>query len=91
MLSGGTALLVLAVLALVEPLLMVVPFALVAGWFGISLLIQAYQLHKSGKNDGASDVPFNRIKDNVVEIAGLRRESAAEPPSREPDDAQDKP
>ena len=91
MLSGGTALLVLAVLALVQPLLMVVPFALIAGWFGISLLIQAYLLHKSGKNGSASDVPPNRSKDNVVDIPSLRRESAAKPPPREPSDAQDGP
>ncbi|MEO8991579.1 MAG: phospholipase D-like domain-containing protein [Nitrosospira sp.] len=90
MLSGGAVLLVLAVFALIEPLLMAVPFALIAGWFGISLLIQAYQLYKSGKNGGTSDVPPIRTKDNVVEIPGLRRESAAEPPHREPRDAQDK-
>jgi cardiolipin synthase len=89
MLSGGAALLVLAVLALLEPLLMVVPFALIAGWFGISLLIQAYLLHKSGKNGSASSVPPNRNKDNVVEIPGLRRESAAKPPPQEPSDAED--
>lgn len=91
MLSGGAALLVLAVLALVEPLLMVIPFALIAGWFGISLLIQAYQLHKSGKDESASDAAFDRARDNVVEIPGLRRESAVEPPPQKPRDAQEEP
>jgi cardiolipin synthase len=91
MLSGGAALLVLAVLALVQPLLIVVPFALIAGWFGISLLLQAYLLHKSRKNGNVSDVPPSRNKGNVVEIPSLRRESAAEPSAREPNDAQDGP
>jgi cardiolipin synthase len=91
MLSGGAALLVLAVLALVQPLLIVVPFALIAGWFGISLLLQAYLLHKSRKNGNVSDVPTSRNKDNVVEIPSLRCESAAKPPAREPNDAQDGP
>jgi cardiolipin synthase len=91
MLFGGAALLVLAVLALVQPLLMVIPFALIAGWLGISLLIQAYVLHKSGKNGSASDVPSNGIKDNVVEIPGLPRGSASESPPREPGRAKDEP
>ena len=38
-----------AMLALLEPLLMVIPFSLLAGWFGVSLLIQAYSYTRTGK------------------------------------------
>ncbi|MDE2366491.1 MAG: cardiolipin synthase B, partial [Betaproteobacteria bacterium] len=48
MLFGGMALLSLTVLALIEPMLLIVPFCLIAGWIGVSLLIKAYHLHRSG-------------------------------------------
>lgn len=54
MMSGGTVLLALAILAWLWPLLLVIPFALIAGWLGISLLIQAYHLHHDAQNGGAS-------------------------------------
>jgi cardiolipin synthase len=81
MLFGGGTLLGMALLALLQPLLMVIPFSLLAGWIGVSLLIKAYQLHKSGQNDtengesdAISDIPKNGMKDKVVEISRLRNE-----------------
>jgi cardiolipin synthase len=51
MLFGGSALLVLSVLALIAPMLIVVPFVLIFGWIGLSLLIKAYHLHRSAPNE----------------------------------------
>jgi cardiolipin synthase len=85
MLFGGGTLLGMALLALLQPLLMVIPFSLLAGWIGASLLIQAYKLHKIGQNDTAngesdvtSDMPKNGMKDKVVEISRLRNEPPRE-------------
>ena len=85
MLFGGSTLLGMALLALLQPLLMVIPFSLLAGWIGTSLLIQAYKLHKSGQDDTAngesdvkSDMPKNGMKDKVVEIPRLRTEPRRE-------------
>jgi cardiolipin synthase A/B len=47
MLFGGSALLGLSVLALLAPLIIVIPFVLIFGWIGLSLLIKAYHLHHS--------------------------------------------
>lgn len=56
MVFGGSALLGLTILALLQPLLMVIPFSLLAGWIGVSLLIKGYQLHRRGnrRDNGAS-------------------------------------
>jgi cardiolipin synthase len=62
MMSGGVILLGVAALASLEPLLVTVPFVLIAGWIGISLLIQAYHLHKSTDNGTVSDNIDDRIE-----------------------------
>ena len=59
---GGTVLLTLAVLACLQPLLLIVPFALSAGWLGIALLIQAYRLHGSAQNGTASKEINDKIE-----------------------------
>lgn len=94
MVFGGGTLLGMALLALLQPLLLVIPFSLLAGWVGASLLIQAYKLHKSGQNDTTngesdvtSDVPKNGMKDKVVEIPRLRNKPPYEssPPQTQHD------
>ncbi|MEO7320939.1 MAG: phospholipase D-like domain-containing protein [Nitrosospira sp.] len=55
MMFGGIVLLALAVLAVLQPLLLVVPFTLIAAWIGISLLIKANHLHRIGQSRRASD------------------------------------
>lgn len=62
MMSGGVILLGVAVAASLEPLLVAVPFVLIAGWIGLSLLIKAYHLHRSGHNRRASDKADNEIE-----------------------------
>lgn len=64
MLFGGGVLLFLAAAALLHPLLIVVPFVLISGWIGLSLLIKAYHLHANGKHDTAFNGQSNRIDDN---------------------------
>lgn len=64
MLFGGGVLLFLAAAALLHPLLIVVPFVLISGWIGLSLLIKAYHLHADGKHDTAFNGQSNRIDDN---------------------------
>ncbi|SFO23281.1 phospholipase D-like domain-containing protein [Nitrosospira briensis] len=99
MLFGGSTLLGMALLALLQPLLMVIPFSLLAGWIGTSLLIQAYKLHKSGQDDTSngesdvkSDMPKNGMKDKVVEIPRLQAEPGRESSSRRtPHDTSSKP
>lgn len=66
MMSGGVILLSLAIAASLEPLLVAAPFALIAGWVGIALLIQAYHLRGSAHNRRASD----RIDDKVEPFIG---------------------
>jgi cardiolipin synthase len=65
MLFGGATLLGLSVLALVVPLFIVIPFVLIAGWIGLSLLIKAYRLHRS-----APDGTTSRNKDDETENVG---------------------
>jgi cardiolipin synthase len=45
-------------------LLIVVPFVLISGWIGLSLLIKAYHLHANGKHDTAFNAQSNRLDDN---------------------------
>jgi cardiolipin synthase len=80
MLFGGAVLLSLAVLALVEPLLMVVPFSMIAGWIGVSLLMKAHHLHRTGSNGTVSRKTEDKVTDEVVEIPVLSREQANEQP-----------
>lgn len=87
MVFGGSVLIVLAVLTSLQPLLLVVPFALIAAWIGISLLIKANHLHRIGQNRRASDrtndriEPFMRHSESPHEPpVDLRRESTDEPP-----------
>lgn len=79
MFFGGATLLGLTAIALFQPLLMVIPFSLLAGWIGISLLIQAHQLHKNGRNDTASQAAastvFDEGQDKVIELSSPLRES----------------
>ncbi|ODT74459.1 MAG: cardiolipin synthase B [Nitrosomonadales bacterium SCN 54-20] len=77
MLFGGLTLLALTVLALLEPLLMVIPFSLLAGWIGVSLLIQAYRLHRNGQNDAAAQsasLASDEAQDKVIELPNSLRE-----------------
>jgi cardiolipin synthase len=45
-------------------LLIVVPFVLISGWIGLSLLMKAYHLHANGSDDTALNGRFNRIEDS---------------------------
>jgi cardiolipin synthase A/B len=78
MMSGGIILITLAVLAALQPLLLVVPFALIAAWIGISLLIKAYHLRRIGQNRRASDRLDHRIEPS------MRRGEMPHKPFREP-------
>lgn len=78
MMSGGIILITLAVLAALQPLLLVVPFALIAAWIGISLLIKAYHLRRIGQNRRASD----RLNDRIE--PSMRRGKMPREPLREP-------
>lgn len=77
MFFGGVTLLALTVIALLEPLLMVIPFSLLAGWIGISLLIQAHRLHRNGQNDAAAQnasIASDEAQDKVIELPNSVRE-----------------
>ena len=76
MLFGGATLLSLTVLALVQPLLLVIPFSLIAGWIGVSLLIKAYHLHRAGPNGTVSNKTEDKARDKVIEIPVPPREQA---------------
>lgn len=95
MLFGGATLLGLTVLALLQPLLMVIPFSLLAGWIGVSLLLQAYQLHKTGQKDTASDraskMAPNKMREKGAEVPRLLQRPAPEPPAQPPRDASGEP
>jgi cardiolipin synthase len=65
MMFGGIVLITLAVLAMLQPLLLVVPFVLIAAWIGISLLIKANHLHRIGQNRRASDKSNERIEPSI--------------------------
>jgi cardiolipin synthase len=85
MLFGGAALLSLAVVALVQPLVLVIPFSLLAGWIGVSLLIKAHHLHQMEPNRTVSDktedrVKEDKVKDKVADIPVSPREQADERP-----------
>ncbi|HEX8873723.1 MAG TPA: phospholipase D-like domain-containing protein [Nitrosospira sp.] len=73
MLFGGVALLSLTMLALIEPMLLIVPFCLIAGWIGVSLLIKAYHLHRSGPKGMVSTRTANETN-KVIEIPLLLRD-----------------
>jgi cardiolipin synthase len=55
MTSGGIVLIALAIMALLQPLLLVIPFSLIAGWIGISLLMKARALRNTGMKRRLSD------------------------------------
>ena len=79
MFFGGITLLALTAIALLEPLLMVIPFSLLAGWIGVSLLIQAYRLHRNGQNDAAAQsasasIASDEAQDKVIELPNSVRE-----------------
>jgi cardiolipin synthase len=73
MLFGGSALLGLSMLALLVPLVIVIPFVLIFGWIGLSLLIKAYHLHQSPPHETASK-SRNDERENVDEIPSPMRE-----------------
>jgi cardiolipin synthase len=82
MLFGGATLLALTVIALIQPFLVTIPFSLIAGWIGVSLLIQAYQLHKRGKVSLAPGTASHQIlerQEKVVELSESLRESHQPP------------
>ena len=75
MFFGGVTLLALTAMALFEPLLMVIPFSLLAGWIGVSLLIQAYRLHRNGQNDARSaSIASDEAQEKVIELPNSVRE-----------------
>jgi cardiolipin synthase len=77
MFFGGVTLLALTAVALLEPLLMVIPFSLLAGWIGVSLLIQAHRLHRNGQNDAAAQsasIASDEAQDKVIELPNSVRE-----------------
>jgi cardiolipin synthase len=85
MLFGGVALLSLAVLALAQPLAMVIPFSLIAGWIGVSLLLKAHHLHRKGTNGTVSNGTISgktedKAADKVIEIPVPSRDQADEQP-----------
>ena len=63
MLFGGGLLVALAAAASSSALI-VVPFVLISGWLGLSLLIKAYHLHANGNEDRALNGQSNRIEDS---------------------------
>jgi cardiolipin synthase len=83
MMSGGIILLSVAALASLEPLLVTVPFVLIAGWIGISLLIQAYHLHESTDNSTVSDNIDDRIEPFISRDEPFD-ETLLEPPAEHP-------
>ena len=93
MLFGGGVLLALAAAALLHPLLIVVPFVLISGWLGLSLLIKAYHLHANGNEDRALNGQSNRIEDSGrptrrrVETPLLLRQIRRKAPPTAPGDA----
>ena len=93
MLFGGGVLLALAAAALLHPLLIVVPFVLISGWIGLSLLIKAYHLHANGSDDTALNGQSNIIEDSGrpakrrVETPLLLREIRHKAPPAAPDEA----
>jgi cardiolipin synthase len=80
MMFGGTVLLALAILAWLQPMLLIVPFALVAGWLGVSLLIQSYRLHNGAQNSAAKEM------NGKIEPTMQPAEPADELPPRSPRD-----
>jgi cardiolipin synthase len=93
MLFGGAVLLSLALASLMHPLLIVVPFGLISGWIGLSLLIKAYHLHANGKDDTALNGQSNRLDDNGRPLNGrgetpllLREIRRKIPPQKTPAD-----
>ncbi len=64
MLFGGGVLLALLRPPSSHPLLIVVPFVLISGWIGLSLLIKAYHLHANGSDDKALNGQSNIIEDS---------------------------
>ncbi|SFH33938.1 cardiolipin synthase [Nitrosospira sp. Nsp14] len=93
MLFGGGVLLALAAAALLHPLLMVIPFVLISGWIGLSLLIKAYHLHANGSDGTALNGQSNRIEDSGrpakrrMETPLLLREIRRKAPPVAPDEA----
>ena len=86
MMSGGVILLGVAALASLEPLLVTVPFVLIAGWIGISLLIQAYHLHESTNNPDNGTASDN-IDDRIEPFISREEpsdETLLEPPIEQP-------
>ena len=65
MTSGGIVLIVLAVVALLQPLLLVIPFSLIAGWIGASLLMKARVLRKTVMKRRVSDRSGNEVEDSM--------------------------
>jgi cardiolipin synthase len=65
MTSGGIVLLALAMIALLQPLLLVIPFSLIAGWIGVSLLMKAQALRNTSRKRRLSDRQANGEEDSL--------------------------
>lgn len=65
MTSGGIVLIALAMIALLQPLLLVIPFSLIAGWIGVSLLMKAQALRNTGMKRRLSDRQANGEEDSL--------------------------
>jgi cardiolipin synthase len=65
MTSGGIVLIALAMIALLQPLLLVIPFSLIAGWIGVSLLMKAHALRNTSMKRRLSDRQANGEEDSL--------------------------
>jgi cardiolipin synthase len=65
MTSGGIVLIALAVIAMLQPLLLVIPFSLIAGWIGVSLLLKAQALRNTSMKRRLSDRQANGEEDSL--------------------------
>lgn len=93
MFFGGATLLCLTIIALFQPFLVIIPFSLIAGWIGVSLLIQAYQLHKRGQLDLTPQAASNqadRPMEKAVELSESSRKSRKPPRTRHSDSPEKK-
>jgi cardiolipin synthase len=66
MTSGGIVLISLAVIALLQPLLLVIPFSLIAGWIGVALLMKARALRNTSMKRRLSDRQANGEEDSLL-------------------------
>jgi cardiolipin synthase len=89
MTSGGIVLITLAMIALLQPLLLVIPFSLIAGWIGFSLLMKARGLRKTAMKRRLSDRQANGEEDSLFrenqhDVSPVARHEPASPENEKP-------